>query len=478
MYSDVNLFIDGRWCDAQSGHRLAISNPATDEIIGHVASAGIDDLDAAVAAAERGFRQWRRTSAFERSRTMRRAAELLRERSEQIATVLTLEQGKPLREARLEVLASADIIDWLAEEGRRVYGRLVPARAPGIRQLVSREPVGPVAAFTPWNFPIAQAARKIGAALSAGCSIIVKGPEETPAAPAELVRAFADAGVANGVLNLVYGVPSEISGHLIPHPAIRKVSFTGSVPVGKHLAELAGRHMKPATMELGGHAPAIIFEDADLGLASRLLSGAKFRNAGQVCVSPTRFLVQSRVYDDFVDRLAASADAIVVGNGLDEATGMGPLVNRRRVEAIETLVDDAVRNGARLVAGGRRIGNTGSFFPPTVLTDVDPGMRAMNEEPFGPIALVTRFERTDDAIAEANRLPYGLAAYAFTRSDFTVSTLSSEVESGMLTINHLGLALPEVPFGGIKDSGYGSEGGTEAIDAYLHPKLVTHAPIA
>lgn len=475
LYQDVRLFIDGAWLDASSNFRIDIVNPANDETIGQVASAGPADLDNAVVAAQRGFVLWRQTSAFDRYRIMRRAAELLRERLERVATLLTIEQGKPLREARIEVSTSADIIDWLAEESRRQYGRVIPARAANVRQVVHRHPIGPVAAFTPWNFPIAQATRKVAAALAAGCSIIVKGPEDTPAGAAELVRAFADAGLPKGVLNLIYGVPAEISTFLIPHPTIRKISFTGSVPVGKQLAELAGRHMKPATMELGGHAPAMIFDDADIDLASKVLVGSKFRNAGQVCVSPTRFLVQSKVYDSFLDRFATVTNDIVVGNGLDEFNGMGPLVNDRRVQAIEALVEDAVQRGARVVTGGRRLGNTGCFFKPTVLADVDESMRAMNEEPFGPLALVKPFTDIEEAISEANRLPFGLASYAFTRSEAIVHKLSSVVESGMMSVNHLGLALPEVPFGGIKDSGYGSEGGTEAIEPYLHAKFVSHA---
>ncbi|MGV6872942.1 NAD-dependent succinate-semialdehyde dehydrogenase [Pseudochelatococcus sp. B33] len=477
MYANVQLFIDGEWRDSLSGKLIPVVNPATEEVIGHVAHAEKADLDLALAAAAKGFETWRRTSAFARSKIMRKAADLLRERAEAIALKLTLEQGKPLAEARTEVLAGADTIDWFAEEARRAYGRVVPARAEGVYQLVIKEPVGPVAAFTPWNFPINQVVRKLSAALAAGCSIIVKAPEETPASPAELVRAYIDAGVPEGVVNLVYGVPAEISEYLIPHPVIRKISFTGSTPVGKQLAALAGLHMKRATMELGGHAPAIVFDDADLDVAATILSAAKFRNAGQVCVSPTRFLVQEKVYDAFLDKFTAKAKAVKVGDGTAADTTMGPLANERRIPALESFVQDAVQHGAKLAAGGSRIGNKGYFFEPTVLADVPTSARVMNEEPFGPLALVSPFRDFDDAVTEANRLPYGLAAYAVTRSAKTATALAQSIESGMLTINHLGLALPEVPFGGIKDSGYGSEGGLEAIEAYLNTKFVSQGSL-
>ena len=475
MYPDTLLHIDGAWRPASSGRTIPVLNPATEERIGTVAHADRADLDEALAAAARGFATWSAMSAYQRSAIMRKAAQLMRERAGDIARLMTLEQGKPLAEARGETMASGDVIEWFAEEARRVYGRIVPARQPGVNQLVLKEPVGPVAAFTPWNFPINQVVRKLSAALAAGCSIIVKAPEETPASPAELVRAYVDAGVPAGVINLVYGVPAEISEYLIPHPVIQKISFTGSTAVGKHLAGLAGQHMKRATMELGGHAPAIVFDDADIDRATKVLGAAKFRNAGQVCVAPTRFLVQEGVHDRFVDKLVSLAKGIKVGDGLAEGTTMGPLANERRIPAMEALIQDAVQKGAKVVTGGKRIGNKGYFFEPTVLTDVPTEARAMNEEPFGPVALVARFNSREEAVVEANRLPYGLAAYAFTNSAETADILSHSVQAGMLTINHNGLALPEVPFGGIKDSGYGSEGGSEAIEAYLNTKMVSHA---
>ena len=472
-YPDTLLFIDGAWRTSASGRSIPVVNPATGEPIGTVAWADRSDLDEALSAAARGFASWRRTSAYDRAKLMRTAAELLRGRVDEIAVTMTLEQGKPLAQARQETLAAGDIIDWFAGEAQRAYGQVIPARAPDVVQMTQKLPVGPVAAFTPWNFPINQVVRKLSAALAAGCSIIVKAPEETPAAPAALIRAFADAGIPAGVIGLVYGVPAEISEYLIPHPVIRKISFTGSTPVGKQLAALAGLHMKRATMELGGHAPVIVAEDADLELAVETMVPFKFRNAGQVCVSPTRFLVQERLADTFVDRFTAGAEAIQIGDGLDPETQMGPLANDRRIPALETLISDAVAQGGRLVSGGRRVGNNGYFFEPTVLADVPAAARIMNEEPFGPVAVINRFDALDEAIAEANRLPFGLAAYAFTRSGATATRLGSEVEAGMMTINHLGLALPEVPFGGIKESGHGTEGGSEALEAYLDTRFVS-----
>ncbi|MFZ4408779.1 MAG: NAD-dependent succinate-semialdehyde dehydrogenase [Paracraurococcus sp.] len=474
-YPNVQLYIAGEWRNARSGRTSPVLNPATEEVIGSFAHAGKDDLDEALEAADKGFALWKKVSAFERSKLMRKAADLLRARAGDIAVLMTQEQGKPVAEAKMEVLAGADVIDWFAEEARRAYGRVIPARAEGIYQLVIKEPVGPVAAFTPWNFPINQVVRKLSAAIATGCSIIVKAPEDTPASPAELIRCFADAGLPAGVMNLVYGDPAEISEYLIPHPVIRKVTFTGSTPVGKQLAALAGRHMKRVTMELGGHAPAIVFDDADLDLAAKTLAAAKFRNAGQVCVSPTRFLVQEAMYEPFVDKFVAAAKAIRVGNGMDEGTQMGPLVHDRRIPWVDGLMADARQRGAEVRTGGERIGNKGYFYQPTVLTGVTKDARMMNEEPFAPVAMIASFKDFDEVVEEANRLPYGLASYAFTRSAKTANALAAKVESGMMTINHLGLALPEVPFGGMKDSGYGSEGGSEAIEAYLNTKFVSQA---
>ncbi|HEY9247530.1 MAG TPA: NAD-dependent succinate-semialdehyde dehydrogenase [Rariglobus sp.] len=474
-YPDTNLYIDGTWRPAEGNRTLPVLNPATEEVIGTVAHASKGDLDEALAAAEKGFAAWRRVSAYERAKLMRKAADIVRSRADEIGRLMTMEQGKPVIEAKMEVLAGADIIDWFAEEARRAYGRVIPARAEGVYQLVIKEPVGPVAAFTPWNFPINQVVRKLSAAIATGCSIIVKAPEETPASPAALIQAFVDAGLPAGVVALVYGVPAEISEYLIPHPVIRKVTFTGSTPVGKQLAALAGQHMKRVTMELGGHAPAIVFDDADLDLAAKTLATAKFRNAGQVCVSPTRFLVQEKLYAPFVERFVAHATTVKVGNGMEEGVQMGPLAHDRRIPWVEGLVADARQRGAEVHTGGERIGNKGYFYAPTVLTGVGREARMMNEEPFGPVAMIAPFTDLDEVVEEANRLPYGLAGYAFTRSAKTANAIANRVESGMLTINHLGLALPEVPFGGVKDSGYGSEGGSEAIEAYLNTKFVSQA---
>jgi succinate-semialdehyde dehydrogenase / glutarate-semialdehyde dehydrogenase len=473
-YPEISLYIDGAWGKASDGRSQPVLNPATGDTIGSVPTAGKPDLDRALAAAEKGFAAWRKVSAHDRYKLMRKAADILRSRADDIGRVMTLEQGKPFIEAKMETIAGGDVIDWFAEEGRRTYGSIIPPRADGVHQLVIKEPVGPVACFTPWNFPINQAVRKISGAIAAGCSVIIKGPEETPASCAGLVQAYIDAGLPAGVLNLVFGVPAEISEYLIPHPVIRKISFTGSTAVGKHLAMLAGKHMKRATMELGGHAPAIVFEDADVDAAVKILSANKFRNAGQVCVAPTRFLVQEKIYGSFVDKFVAAAKAVKVGDGLQKETRMGPLAHARRVEAMEGFVSDAIAKGAKIETGGKRIGNKGFFFEPTVMTEVPLDARIMNEEPFGPLAPITPFKDYDAALSEANRLPYGLAAYAYTRSAKIAAALGNAIESGMVSINHHGLALPEVPFGGVKDSGYGSEGGSEAIEAYLNSKFITH----
>ena len=476
-YPNVQLFIDGKWRPAASGRTIPVLNPATEENVGTVAHADKSDLDEAVAAAEKGFKVWRAISSYERSKVMRKAADLMRERAEMIATLMTMEQGKIFAEARIETMASADIIEWFAEEGRRTYGRMIPARVPGVYQMAIKDPVGVVAAFTPWNFPINQVVKKLAAALAAGCAIIVKAPEETPASPAELIRAFADAGVPAGVINLVYGVPAEISEYLIPHPTIRKISFTGSTKVGKDLAAMAGQHMKRVTMELGGHAPVIVFDDADVESAAKIMVAAKYRNAGQVCISPTRFLVQEGVYDKFVKQFVDGAKALKVGSGLDTTSTMGALANDRRVTAIESMVQDAVGHGGKVQTGGNRVGNKGYFFEPTVVTDVPKSARAMNEEPFAPLALISPFSKFDDAAEEANRLPFGLASYAFTKSAKTATAIGAAVEAGMMSINHFALALPETPFGGVKDSGYGSEGGTEGIDAYLSTRFITQTGV-
>ncbi|MEG0718826.1 MAG: NAD-dependent succinate-semialdehyde dehydrogenase, partial [Comamonas sp.] len=434
-YPDTQLLINGQWQPAASGKTIAVHNPATGAVIGQLAHAGIEDLDRALAAAEKGFVIWKNTSAHERQATMRKAAALLKERADDIAALLTQEQGKPLAEAKGEVLAGVGIIEWFADEALRLYGRIVPARRGDVQQLVIKEPVGPVAAFTPWNFPVNQIVRKISAALATGCSFLCKAPEETPASPAALFQCFVDAGVPAGVIGLVYGDPHEISSYLIPHPVIRKITFTGSTPVGKQLAAMAGAHMKRSTMELGGHAPVIIAEDADVELAVKAAGAAKLRNAGQVCISPTRFLVHKSLEKQFAEQVVAYFGSIKVGNGLDADTKMGPLANPRRVTAMQSLVANAQAKGAKLLMGGQTLGDAGNFYAPTILADVPLDADVFNNEPFGPMIAMRSFDKLDEAIAEANRLPYGLAAYAFTASLKNAHLLTQQVETGMLWIN-------------------------------------------
>ncbi|WP_370208753.1 NAD-dependent succinate-semialdehyde dehydrogenase [Pararhodobacter marinus] len=475
-YGDLHLFIDGEWLGPEGRTTEDVLNPATGEAIAALPHATPADLDRASAAAARAFAEWRKVPAFDRAKLIRKAADLLRERANGVARRMTLEQGKPLAEAMQEVFISADIFDYTADEGRRTYGRIVPARMPGVRWMVTKEPVGPVAAFTPWNFPAVIPARKISAALATGCTMVIKPSEETPASVLELARALQDAGLPKGVLNVVYGVPSEVSEHLIAAPEIRKITFTGSTGVGQHLAVLAAKAgVKRATMELGGHAPVLIFDDADVDAAIAVMAGAKYRNAGQVCVSPTRFFVQEAVHDRFVEGFAKAAAAIRAGNGLDDGVTMGPLANDRRVGAMERLVADAVSHGAEIRQGGEALGNRGYFFAPTLLANVPDTARIMNEEPFGPVAVTASFATFDEAIARANRLPFGLAAYAFTRSARIAADLGDALEAGMVGINNPFINMPETPFGGVKQSGYGSEGGTEGMDAYLVTKTISQS---
>ena len=473
MNYQVQLLIDGTWRDAQGGAWLDIVNPADESVIGRVAKAGVADLDAALASSKSGFATWRKTSVMERSAYLRKAAALVRVRAEEIAQMLVHEQGKRLVEARIELSGASEVLEWFAEEARRVYGGMIPPRSPDLRQYVQHEPVGPVAAFTPWNFPINQAVRKIAAALAAGCSILVKGSEETPVALARFVEVLVEAGLPPGVLNLVYGVPAEISQHLIASPTIRKISFTGSTAVGKLLSAQAGAEMKRVSMELGGHAPAIICDDADLARTLKLLGVQKFWNAGQACISPSRFLVQAPLYDEAISAFQRIAESYTLGNGLEKTTRMGPLANPRRVAAMQALVDDAVAQGARIVTGGVAPQGKGYFYPATVLADVPRTARIFNEEPFGPIAAFARFESDEQAIEEANRLPWGLAAYVFTGSAQRGEKLKNEIESGLVGINSIAMGYPEQPFGGVKDSGFASEGGADALAFYLSSKFVS-----
>ncbi len=471
QYPDLQLYIGGSWRRTTSG--LPVLNPADESEIGMVPVAARSDLDDALAAAAAGFKVWSRTSPAKRGDIMRKAAALMRERVEEIAFAITLEHGKPIEQARLEVVRGCEFLEWDAGEGQRTYGRVIPSE-PGIKYIVLHRPIGVVAAFSPWNFPMSQPARKIGGALAAGCSIIIKAAEETPAGALHIARAFHDAGLPPGVLNLVFGVPAEISEYLIPQTPIRLVAFTGSTAVGKRLTEMAGRHAKPVLMELGGHAPVIVCDDVDPVTTAIMSAVRKARNAGQVCTSPTRFFVQEPLYEAFTKAFAEKARTVTVGNGLDPATQMGPLANRRRVEAMETLVADARAKGARVLAGGERLGNRGYFFPLTVLSDVPDDARAMSEEPFGPLALINPVSSLDEAIEKANSLPFGLAAYGFTHSARNADRLAEGVEAGNFSINTLEASVAETPFGGVKESGFGREGGAEGLSHYTIVKNISH----
>ncbi|MFF7172963.1 NAD-dependent succinate-semialdehyde dehydrogenase [Streptomyces pseudovenezuelae] len=472
-YPAVRMYIAGEWCQGATGRTAPIVNPATGEVIGEVPLATTADLDRALDAAAEGFRAWRDISIARRTAILHAAADLLTERAPEAGRTMTLEQGKPLAEATGEARRVADTLRWHANDARRAYGRIIPS-APGTVLTVRREPVGPVAAFVPWNFPAGGPMRKLSSALSAGCSIVIKASEETPATAMELVRCFADAGVPAGALNLVFGEPAEVSAHLIASPVTRLVAFTGSVPVGKLLAAEAGKVMKPSLMELGGHAPVIVCADADPVKAARRAAQAKFLNAGQVCTSPSRFLVHESLTEEFTTEFVKAAEALVVGDGLAEGTTMGPLANARRLKSLERLTADAVARGAKVLTGGERLDRPGYFFAPTVLTDIPEDADLLHEEPFGPIAPIMPFTDLDEALRTANALPYGLAAYGFTESAATAEKLSAELEAGILSINHCGGSVHEAPSGGVKDSGYGREGGPEALDAYLVTKRVSH----
>ncbi len=470
-YPDLQLYVGGTW--RRTVETLPVVNPADERVIGAVPVASTDDLDAALEAAERGFAVWRRTSPARRSEVLRKAAALLRERVDEIAVDITREHGKPFRQAQLEVIRGAEFFEWDAGEAQRTYGRVIPSE-PGIRYIVHHQPIGTVAAFSPWNFPMSQPARKIAGALAAGCSIIIKASEETPAGCLHIARAFHDAGLPAGVLNLVFGIPAQISEYLIPHEQVRLIAFTGSTAVGKRLTGIAAQYVKPTLMELGGHAPVIVCDDADpvkAGIASAI---RKVRNAGQVCTSPTRFFVHEKNYKPFTDAFVERARAVKTGNGLEEGIEMGPVANHRRVEAMEALVADAVSKGAKLLAGGERPGNRGYFYPPTVLADVPDDARVMREEPFGPLAVINPVSSLEEAIEKANGVPFGLAAYAFTNSAANVDQITDELEAGNVSINTLEASVAETPFGGVKESGFGREGGVEGIMHYTVIKNVSH----
>lgn len=472
MYPDLNLFIDGKW--RKSPTDLPVVNPATEEIIGRLPKATKADLDDALAAAVKGFQIWRNTAPRDRANLIRRAAALMRERQEEIAHDITMEHGKTLNEARLEVIRGAEFFEWDAGEAMRTYGRVIPSK-PGETFTVHHQPIGVVAAFSPWNFPMSQPARKIAGALASGCSIIIKAAEETPAGAIHIVRAFEDAGLPAGVLNLVFGDPAEISSHLIPQAPVRLVAFTGSTAVGRHLTTMASENMTSVLMELGGHAPVIVCEDVDVQHAATAGATRKFRSAGQVCTSPTRFFVHESIYPEFRDTFAATARKIVVGNGMDDGVQMGPTANDRRIEALTEMVEDAVAKGAEVLTGGERLGNKGYFFQPTVLANVPDDALVMQEEPFGPLAIVNPVASLDEAIAKANSVQYGLAGYAMTNRADYIARLSEEIEVGNFSVNTLEASMPETPFGGVKSSGYGREGGSEGLDHYMIVKNVWHS---
>ena len=474
--SRLNLFIAGEWRGSHGRDVEAVINPATGCAIGELPHATAADLDAALDSSFTAFRHWRHESPTQRSAILRRASSLMRERQEAAAELMTKEQGKPLAEARLELAAAADILDWTANEGLRAYGRVIPSRQPGTRQVALKEPVGVVAAFSPWNFPAATPMRKIAAALAAGCTCIIKPSEETPATALEIARALHEAGLPPGVLNVVFGVPDQISKRIVTAEIVRKISFTGSLAVGKRLLALASEGVKRTTLELGGHAPFIVFDDVDVEQIAAQAVASKFRNAGQICTAPTRFLVQGTVYRRFVESFSSAASHIRVGSGDRSDTMMGPVANERRIRAMERLVSDAKEGGASIMCGGHRIGDQGFFWTPTVLADVPPTSLCMREEPFGPLAVIVPFETEEDAIAIANALPYGLASYAFTQDANRVVRLADAIEAGMVGINTFALTLPETPFGGVKESGYGMEGGIEGLESYLNTKFVSQGP--
>lgn len=471
-YPDLHLFINGEW--RQTPDDIPVLNPATEAVIGRLPHAKSKDLDDALEAAVAGFEVWRRTPPSTRANVLFRAAAIMRDRQEEIATAITAEHGKPLTQARLEVIRGCEFLEWDAGEATRTYGRVIPS-APGVRYVVHHQPIGVVAAFSPWNFPMSQPCRKVAGAIAAGCSIILKASEETPAGALHIARALDDAGLPPGVLNLVFGTPADISEHLIKQDAVRLVAFTGSTAVGRHLTTLAASSMTPVLMELGGHAPVIVCEDTDVEAAA--ISGAvrKMRNAGQVCTSPTRFFVHEAIFSAYVEAFVRRAAETIVGDGFDANVEMGPLANGRRVEALTALVQDAVERGAELKTGGSKIGGRGYFFQPTVLANVPDAARVMQEEPFGPLAIINPVSSLDDAIARANAVPYGLAAYGFTNRADYVDRMIEGVEAGNLSINTLEASLPETPFGGVKSSGYGREGGTEGLHNYMITKNLSHS---
>lgn len=474
-YDPLYLFIGGEWLPAGDRDTAPVINPADGSVLGRVPLATAADLDRALATADAVATTWRTTFPDVRATILRRAGSLIRARATQIARTLTLEEGKPLNEALDEVDRAGEYFEWFAEEARRIDGRVVPANRPGVQQLVKRQAIGPVAAFTPWNFPAITPARKLAAALAAGCPVIIKPGEESPGTALALARALDDAGLPRGVLQVVFGLPDMVSKQLIASPVIRKVTFTGSVPIGRLLSARAAEGVKPITLELGGHGPVLVFNDADIEAAAVGGVANRFRGTGQVCISSTRFLIQREAYEVFTRYFVDAARKLKVGNGLVEGTQVGPLANARQLEKMEQLVADAVERGARVLVGGKRVSGPGFFFEPTVLADVPMDARVMQEEPFGPIAILRPFDTLKDGLEEANRLPYGLSAYAFTRDARTAIDVGDGLDAGMIGINQYRIIATELPFGGMKDSGHGSEGGAEGIEYYLTHKFISQA---
>lgn len=471
-YEKIELLINGEWRTGDGGGQDII-NPADESVIGWCPHASAEELDMALAAADEGFKVWKNMTALARQKIMAKAADLMDERVDYIAECLTREEGKPHGESKIEMGFVSDLTRWYGEEGKRAYGRLIPPRIPGARQMVVKEPIGPVAAFVAWNFPGTNVIRKIAGALGAGCSIVIKPSEETPATAVCIARCFQDAGVPPGVINMVFGVPDTVSRHILASPIIKKMSFTGSIPVGKHLQKLAADNMIRCTMELGGHSPVVVFDDADLDKAMDMVSGFKFRNAGQVCISPTRFYIQENVYDKFVEGFTARSKALKIGNGMDDGVFMGPLVADRRIAVMDDFVQDAKAAGAEIVTGGERMGNQGYFYAPTVMKDVPDTAKIMTEEPFGPLAPMQSFKTTDEVLDKANSLPFGLASYVFTQDANKAKTMEHGINAGMVGVNHPMVSMPETPFGGVNESGYGSEGGIEGLEAYQRTKFMT-----
>ena len=471
-YPDLHLFINGEW--RKTAEDLPVLNPATEEEIGRLPHAEKSDLDDALDAADKGFERWRQVAPVDRANVLYKAAAIMRDRQEEIATAITAEHGKPITQARLEVIRGCEFFEWDAGEATRTYGRVIPS-ARGVRYIVHHEPIGTVAAFSPWNFPMSQPCRKVAGAIAAGCSIILKASEETPAGALHIARALHDAGLPPGVLNLVFGTPSEISDHLIRHDQVRLVAFTGSTAVGRHLTTLAAQHMTPVLMELGGHAPVIVCEDTDVEAAAITGAVRKMRNAGQVCTSPTRFFVHESIFEEYTKIFVRRAAETVVGDGFDSGVEMGPLANDRRITALTDLVEDAVKHGAELKTGGSKLAGKGYFFEPTVLANVPDTARVMQEEPFGPLAMINPVASLEEAIEKANSVPFGLAAYGFTNRADYVDRMIEGIEAGNVSINTLEASLPETPFGGVKSSGYGREGGTEGLHNYMITKNVSHS---